>query len=141
MLKSHTSARGGDLKRLHTERRAGDPSAVAGASILASLSNLRPDLSRLKPTAQTVPKTFFGTEIRHPNHDDELDGLEVNSTTNTGNDSASEIGATSKITPLGGNLDPSITETGNVKLSCLNYFLTANIIYYLLLGLRENNTF
>ncbi|XP_052620106.1 uncharacterized protein LOC111880508 isoform X1 [Lactuca sativa] len=97
LLKTHTP------KTLHTERRAGDPSAVAGASILASLSNLRADLSRLKPAAQTAP-----------NHDDEIDGLEVNSATNTGNDSASEIGATSKITPLGSNLDPSIVETGNV---------------------------
>lgn len=74
---------------------------------MASLSNLRADLSRLKPAAQTAP-----------NHDDEIDGLEVNSATNTGNDSASEIGATSKITPLGSNLDPSIVETGNVKAFC-----------------------
>ncbi|KAI3825714.1 hypothetical protein L1987_07292 [Smallanthus sonchifolius] len=114
LLKSHTSVRGGDLKMLHIERRAGDESAVAGASILASLSNLRPDLSRLKPVVQTAPKTYLGTEIRHPNHDnDEIDGLEVNSATNTGKDSAAEIGATSKITPLGSRLEPSINETGN----------------------------
>ncbi|KAI3673600.1 hypothetical protein L6452_39723 [Arctium lappa] len=112
-LKTHTSVRGGDLKMLHIERRAGDPSAVAGASILASLSNLRPDLSRLKPASQTAPKTYLGTELRHPNHDDEVDGLEVTSATNTANDSASEIGATSKITPIGSSLDPSIIETGN----------------------------
>ncbi|KAI3688665.1 hypothetical protein L2E82_46411 [Cichorium intybus] len=97
LLKTHTS------KMLHTERRTGDPSAVAGASILASLSNIRPELSRLKPATQTVP-----------NQDDEIDGVEVNSATNTGNDSASEIGTTSKITPLGSNLDPSIIETGTV---------------------------
>ncbi|XP_024976466.1 uncharacterized protein LOC112514310 isoform X1 [Cynara cardunculus var. scolymus] len=113
LLKTHTSVRGGDLKMLHIERRAGDPSAIAGASILASLSNLRPDLSRLKPASQTAPKPYPGTELRHPNHDDEVDGLEVTSATNTANDSASEIGATSKITPLGSSLDPSITETGN----------------------------
>ncbi|KAJ0548288.1 putative transcription factor interactor and regulator FHA-SMAD family [Helianthus annuus] len=33
--------------------------------------------------------------------------------TNTGKDSASEVGATSKITPLGSSLDPSPIETGN----------------------------
>ncbi|KAI3717817.1 hypothetical protein L1987_69671 [Smallanthus sonchifolius] len=114
LLKSRTSVHGGDLKMLHIERRAGDASAVAGASILASLSNLRPDLSRLKPVVQTAPKTYMGTEIRHPNHDnDEIDGLEVNSATNTGKDSAAEIGATSKIYPLGSSLEPSINETGN----------------------------
>ncbi|KAI7752498.1 hypothetical protein M8C21_015849 [Ambrosia artemisiifolia] len=54
------------------KRRARDPSAVAGASILASLSNLRPDISRLKKpaAAQAAPKT----NIETPN----LDGLEVN---------------------------------------------------------------
>ncbi|KAI7727421.1 hypothetical protein M8C21_020426, partial [Ambrosia artemisiifolia] len=53
------------------KRRARDPSAVAGASILASLSNLRSDISRLKkPAAQAAPKT----NIETPNRD----GLEVN---------------------------------------------------------------
>ncbi|KAM0044403.1 putative transcription factor interactor and regulator FHA-SMAD family [Helianthus debilis subsp. tardiflorus] len=86
--------------------RVGDASAVAGASILASLSNLRSDLSRLKPVVET--------EIRRRNHEnDETDGPEVNSATNTGKDSASEVGATSKITPLGSSLDPSPIETGN----------------------------
>ncbi|KAK9072368.1 hypothetical protein SSX86_008802 [Deinandra increscens subsp. villosa] len=117
LLKAHTSVRGADLKMLHIERRAGDASAVAGASILASLSNLRPDLSRLKPVVQTAPKTYLGTEIHHSNNDnhdnDEIDGLEVNSATNTGKDSVSEIGITSKIAPLGSSLDPSIIETGN----------------------------
>ncbi|KAF5806997.1 putative adenosinetriphosphatase [Helianthus annuus] len=77
-------------KVLHIERRAGDPSAVAGASILASLSNLRSDLSRLKPAVQAAPKT----NIETANPDDEIDGLEVNSATNT------EIGAIGKVTPL-----------------------------------------
>nr|XP_043640008.1 uncharacterized protein LOC122611104 [Erigeron canadensis] len=110
LLKSRTSAHGGDMKMLHIERRTGDPSAVAGASILASLSNLRASLAQLN---QTATKAHVGTEVRHPNHDDDVDGLEVNSATNTGNDSASEIGATSKITTLGSNPDPSIIETGS----------------------------
>nr|DAD33315.1 TPA_asm: hypothetical protein HUJ06_012166 [Nelumbo nucifera] len=41
------------VKGIHFETRSRDPSAVAGASILASLSNLRKDLSLLPPPAQT----------------------------------------------------------------------------------------
>ncbi|GKB04781.1 P-loop containing nucleoside triphosphate hydrolase superfamily protein [Tanacetum coccineum] len=58
---------------------------------------------------------YFGPEIRHQNHDDDVDGLEVNSATNTGNDSAAEIGATSKSTPVGSNPDPNIIETENAS--------------------------
>lgn len=116
LLKMNSYIRGGDLKMLHVERRAGDESAVAGASILASLSNLRSDLSNLRPPVSTAPKTYLGTEIRHPNHDtDEIDGLEVNSATHTGNDSACEIGASSKSTPLGSSPDPSTIDTGKVN--------------------------
>ncbi|GKD71447.1 P-loop containing nucleoside triphosphate hydrolase superfamily protein, partial [Tanacetum coccineum] len=115
LLKTHKSSHGRDLKALLTERRTGDSSAVAGASILASLSSLRQDVSRLRPMSQTVPKLYFGPEIRHQNHDDDVDGLEVNSATNTGNDSAAEIGATSKSTPIGSNPDPNIIETENAS--------------------------
>ncbi|KAL7191723.1 hypothetical protein ACSBR2_023748 [Camellia fascicularis] len=105
-------------KLLHVERRAGDPSAVAGASILASLSSLRQDLSRLKPASQASGKTHQGAELPplpvvHDSMDVDLDGLEVNSATNTGSDKAADIGATSKILALDGNLDSSI-EAGNV---------------------------
>jgi hypothetical protein len=41
---------------MQLERRSGDPSAVAGASILASLSNLRQDLTRWKSPSQTASK-------------------------------------------------------------------------------------
>lgn len=40
------------MKGLHFETRARDPSAVAGASILASLSNLRKELSLLPPPSR-----------------------------------------------------------------------------------------
>ncbi|XP_059644687.1 uncharacterized protein LOC132286377 isoform X2 [Cornus florida] len=105
-------------KLLQIERRAGDPSAVAGASILASLSSLRQDLSRLKPTAQTSGKTHQGSELPplpvvHDSMEIELDGLEVNSSTNVGSDKAADVGETSKIMPLGGNPDSGI-EAGNV---------------------------
>ncbi|KAM7475733.1 hypothetical protein LguiB_022976 [Lonicera macranthoides] len=110
-----------DVKLLPVERRAGDPSAVAGAaSILASFSSLRQDLSRLRPTAQTGSKAYHGTELPSPIvHEDELDGLEVNSATNGGSDSAADVGATSKILPIDSNLD-SVLEAGNVKLSGRN---------------------
>ncbi|CAK9170296.1 unnamed protein product [Ilex paraguariensis] len=102
-------------KLLNGERRAGDASAVAGASILASLSSPRQDLSRLKPTSLDSGQTLQGAELPHPPivQDDELDGLEVNSGTNIECDSAADGGATSKILPLDGNPD-SITEAGNV---------------------------
>ncbi|GFZ17421.1 AAA-type ATPase family protein [Actinidia rufa] len=105
-------------KLLQVERRAGDPSAVDGASILASLSSLRQDLSRLKSTALASGKTHQGTElpplpIVHDSMEVDLDGLEVNSTTNIGSDKATETGATSKILSLDANPDSSI-EAGNI---------------------------
>lgn len=114
VVKTPSSVGGADVKLLHVERRAGDPSAVAGASILASLSNLRQDLSRLRPTAHTSGKTYHGSDLPSPIvHEDELDGLEVDSATNVGSDSAADVGATSKILPLDSNLD-SVIEAGDV---------------------------
>ncbi|XP_057480534.1 uncharacterized protein LOC130767631 isoform X2 [Actinidia eriantha] len=105
-------------KLLQVERRAGDPSAVDGASILASLSSLRQDLSRLKSTALASGKTHQGTElpplpIVHDSMEVDLDGLEVNSTTNIGSDKAAETGVTSKILSLDANPDSSV-EAGNI---------------------------
>ncbi|KAL6011322.1 hypothetical protein ACLOJK_001768 [Asimina triloba] len=51
------------VKGLQLENRSGDPSAVAGASILASLSNLRQDLSVLPPPAQNNDETPQEAEI------------------------------------------------------------------------------
>ncbi|KAK9281285.1 hypothetical protein L1049_004182 [Liquidambar formosana] len=45
-------AQSAPIKGIHIEARSGDPSAVAGASILASLSNIRKDLSLLPPPAK-----------------------------------------------------------------------------------------
>ncbi|XP_022738968.1 uncharacterized protein LOC111291460 isoform X2 [Durio zibethinus] len=108
-------------KFLQLERRSGDPSAVTGATILASLSSLRPDLSRWKSPSQASSKIHEVTEV--PTHsivddaeDVDLDGLEGNSTANIGNDKAAEVGAINKNLPLDCNHD-SGTEAGNVKLS------------------------
>ncbi|XP_022738967.1 uncharacterized protein LOC111291460 isoform X1 [Durio zibethinus] len=114
-------------KFLQLERRSGDPSAVTGATILASLSSLRPDLSRWKSPSQASSKIHEVTEV--PTHsivddaeDVDLDGLEGNSTANIGNDKAAEVGAINKNLPLDCNHD-SGTEAGNVKLSGVNDLL------------------
>ncbi|KAK7277727.1 hypothetical protein RJT34_22742 [Clitoria ternatea] len=73
------------------EARSGDPSAVAGASILASLSSLHKDLSLLSPSAKTgknvQPNTDISslasghgddipdTEMKHATNNDEPDGI------------------------------------------------------------------
>ncbi|KAF8394574.1 hypothetical protein HHK36_020787 [Tetracentron sinense] len=49
---SISEAQSAPVKGIHFEARSGDPSAVAGASILASLSNLRKESSLLPPPAQ-----------------------------------------------------------------------------------------
>ncbi|KAK4800433.1 hypothetical protein SAY86_020920 [Trapa natans] len=56
LVVSDVTVKGSDIqsnmgKLLSMQRRAGDPSAVAGASILASLSSLRSDISRWKRDA------------------------------------------------------------------------------------------
>ncbi|XP_052180628.1 uncharacterized protein LOC127793889 [Diospyros lotus] len=99
-------------KVLHVEKRTGDPSAVAGASILASLSSLRQDLSRMKPSSYASGKTQQGSELPplptiHDSMEVDLD-LEVNSTTNTGNDKAAEAAVTSKIISFDINPDSGI---------------------------------
>ncbi|XP_060204425.1 uncharacterized protein LOC132632483 isoform X1 [Lycium barbarum] len=97
-------------KLLRVERRAGDASAVAGASILASLSSLRQDPSRLKPTSQVSGNELPSSPVIH---EDELDGLEVDSAANVDSSSAADVGLTSKILPLDGNLN-SGREAGNI---------------------------
>ncbi|XP_011044170.1 PREDICTED: uncharacterized protein LOC105139438 isoform X2 [Populus euphratica] len=105
-------------KLLQLERRSGDPSAVAGASILASLSSLRPDLSRWKSPGQTASKMHHGTEVPaqsvvHGGAEVELDGMEGNSTPNLGSDKAAEVGAINQNLPHDCSQD-SGTEAGNV---------------------------
>ncbi|KAL2492264.1 AAA-type ATPase family protein [Abeliophyllum distichum] len=97
-------------KLIHVERRAGDVSAVAGASILASLSNLRHDLSHIKPASQACGKNYGGSVHSPVVNEDELDGQEVNSATKSGSETAANAGASSKIPPLDGNLESGIEE-------------------------------
>lgn len=112
---------------MRVERRAGDASAVAGASILASLSSLRQDPSRLKPTSQVS-----GNEPSSPViHEDEFDGLEVDSAANVGSSSAADVGLTSKILPLDGNLNAS-RDAGDVK--CLTDLF---LFWSFIMGMRS----
>ncbi|KAJ8771547.1 hypothetical protein K2173_026724 [Erythroxylum novogranatense] len=104
--------------------RRGDPSAVAGASILASLSSLRQDLSRWKSPGQTTSKIHHGNEVPadsiiHDGTDVELDGVEGNSTPDVGNGKAVDVGEIDKNLPHNCNQDAGV-EAGNVKLSGVN---------------------
>ncbi|KAJ0047698.1 hypothetical protein Pint_15685 [Pistacia integerrima] len=113
-------------KFLQLERRTGDPSAVAGASILASLSSLRQDLSRWKSPPPTTSKLHQGAELPTPVDPDgtevDLDRVEGNSAVNGENDKAADVGAAGKNISLEGNQDAGI-EAGNVKLSGVNDLL------------------
>ncbi|KAE8688936.1 elongation factor 1-delta-like [Hibiscus syriacus] len=99
-------------KFLHFKRRSGDPSAVTGATILASLSSLRPDLSRWKSPPQASSKIQQVTEVTTA-ADGDLDGIEGNSTANIGNDKAADVGSINKNLHLDCNHN-SNTEAGNV---------------------------
>lgn len=56
-------AQSSPVKGMHIETRSGDPSAVAGASILASLSNYRKDLSLLPPPTKAAEELQQDAEI------------------------------------------------------------------------------
>ncbi|XP_029126658.1 uncharacterized protein LOC109795955 isoform X3 [Cajanus cajan] len=115
-------------KFLQIERRAGDPSAVAGASILASLSNLRQDLTRWKSPSQNASKPHQGTDVFSRSAlpdgtETELDGLEGNSAPNVATDKAADVGASDKNSPMDCDPDDAGAEAGNVKISGVNAFL------------------
>ncbi|KAL9275119.1 Outer mitochondrial transmembrane helix translocase-like protein [Drosera capensis] len=79
------------------EKRSGDPSAVAGASILASLSSLKQDISRWRSSSLSTPKSHPDNELSthaviQDGSDADLDGMEGNSTTNMESDNVIEIG-------------------------------------------------
>ncbi|RYR41257.1 hypothetical protein Ahy_A08g037659 [Arachis hypogaea] len=109
----------GGGKLLQIEKRIGNPSAVAGASILASLSSFRQDLTRWKSPFQSASKPHQGTDVS----ESELDGMEGNSTPNEGIDKATDTGASDKNSPMDCDPDDAVTEAGNVKISGVNDFL------------------
>ncbi|KAI4319037.1 hypothetical protein MLD38_032685 [Melastoma candidum] len=92
-------------KFFHLEKRGGDASAVAGASILASLSSLRQDLSQWKSPSQSSGKTYQGGDV--PTHsavnggmDVDIDSPEGNSTPNAVGDKPVDNGAAGKSQPF-----------------------------------------
>ncbi|XLR39719.1 hypothetical protein S83_024379, partial [Arachis hypogaea] len=99
----------GGGKLLQIEKRIGNPSAVAGASILASLSSFRQDLTRWKSPFQSASKPHQGTDVS----ESELDGMEGNSTPNEGIDKATDTGASDKNSPMDCDPDDAVTEAGN----------------------------
>lgn len=110
-------------KFLQLGKRTGDPSAVAGASILASLSSLRHDISRWKPP-QSSSKTHQGAELPsnsvvHDAMELEIDALEANSNPEVRSDKAVDSSATNMNLHPGSNPD-AVIEAGNVKLSGVN---------------------
>ncbi|XP_023542560.1 uncharacterized protein LOC111802436 isoform X2 [Cucurbita pepo subsp. pepo] len=111
-------------KFLQLGKRTGDPSAVAGASILASLSSLREDISRWKPPSQTSSKTHQGAELPsnsvvHDAMELDIDALEANSNPEVRNDKAVDSSTTNRNLVPGSNPD-AVIEAGNVKLSGVN---------------------
>ncbi|XP_023519528.1 uncharacterized protein LOC111782918 isoform X1 [Cucurbita pepo subsp. pepo] len=128
-LMNEVSVKGLDVqsgvgKFLQLGKRTGDPSAVAGASILASLSSLRQDISRWKPPSQTSGKTHQGAELPsnsvvHDAMELEIDALEANSNPEVRNDKAVDSSTTSRNLHPGSNPD-ALIEAGNVKLSGVN---------------------
>ena len=110
-------------KYLPAEKRPGDPSAVAGASILASLSNLRPDISRWRTSSLSTSKNHQDSELSthaviQDGSEIEIDGMEGNSTPNIECDDAFDLGVTSK--SLLGECDPEYGfEVLNLRFSSL----------------------
>ncbi|KAF7818214.1 ATPase family AAA domain-containing protein 1 [Senna tora] len=77
-------AQSSPIKGIHIEARSGDSSAVAGASILASLSNIHKDLSLLPPPAKSgdnVPQNADVSSLPSDHGDNNRDN-ELKDTTN-----------------------------------------------------------
>ncbi|KAK1357931.1 AAA domain-containing protein [Heracleum sosnowskyi] len=114
IVKTPSLVGGTNFKVIQAEKRERDLSA-AGATLLAKLSSMRQDISRMRSKAQNISKTYKTAELPPSPvvNEDELDALEVNSSTNADSDSAVDIGATAKILSSDCNIDGGI-ETNNV---------------------------
>ena len=78
-------AQSSPVNGMQVETRSGDPSAVAGASVLASLSNLHKDLSLLPPAAKTGKNVQQNADVSSlpSGHGDGIQDNEVKDTTNS----------------------------------------------------------
>ncbi|KAL5136561.1 ATPase family AAA domain-containing protein 1 [Glycine soja] len=93
------------------EARSGDPSAVAGASILASLSNLPKDLSLLSPPAKTGKNVQQNSDISSLPSGNE-DDMPISEMKDATNDVASEVCSADKTV----NENPSL-DTAEVDIN------------------------
>ncbi|XP_004495974.1 uncharacterized protein [Cicer arietinum] len=75
-------AQSAPINGMQVEARSGDPSAVAGASILASLSNIHNDLSLVSPPATTCKKQSADISSLPSGHEDNIPDNEMKDTTN-----------------------------------------------------------
>ncbi|KAK7344436.1 hypothetical protein VNO77_14034 [Canavalia gladiata] len=77
-------AQSAPITGIQVEARSGDPSAVAGASILASLSNIHKDLSLLPPASKTGKNVQQNTDISSlpSSHGDDIPDNEMKDATN-----------------------------------------------------------
>ncbi|XP_039685765.1 uncharacterized protein [Medicago truncatula] len=85
------------LNGMQVEARSGDPSAVTGASILASLSNIRKDLSLISPPAKTCKKQSADISSLPSGHGDNVPDNEMKDTTN--NDESAGVFSSGKDIP------------------------------------------
>ncbi|KAI9180491.1 hypothetical protein LWI28_005321 [Acer negundo] len=96
-------AQGAPLKTMHVETRSGDPSAVAGASILASLSNHRKE-SILPPPAKTgedVQNTDMSTNPSGcDGSDDRMPDVDMKDTTSSNDAVGVSTGGKTVVPPL-----------------------------------------
>ena len=97
-------AQSAPINGTQVEARSGDPSAVAGASILASLSNLPKDLSLLSPPAKTGKNVQQNADISSlpSGNGDDMPDSEMKDATN---DVASEVFSADKTVNKNPNLD------------------------------------
>ncbi len=111
-------AQSAPLNSIHVEARSGDPSAVAGASILASLSSFKKDLSLLPPPAKTA-EDVQNTEICSlPSVCDGSDDPDVELKDTTSNNDLSSRGKTVNPTSDAANENPNLDSIG--LNSCVN---------------------
>lgn len=104
-------AQSAPINGMQVEARSGDPSTVAGASILASLSNIHKDLSLISPPAKTCNNVQQNADMSSipSDHGDNIPDNEMKDTTN--NDESVGVFSSGKTIPASSttvNENPSL---------------------------------
>ncbi|KAJ8749618.1 hypothetical protein K2173_026267 [Erythroxylum novogranatense] len=92
-------AQGAPRKRMYTKTISGDCSAYAGASILASLSNLQKDLTLLPPPAKTVDSVQRNAEVPASGGPSDGHVPEVDMKDNSSNNEPADVSLREKTVP------------------------------------------